>query len=98
MRVTMRVDVDAGTRAKRIAVDARSDLRDRERHGSKRRFAPRLAQAVLPRWWSGLATAGSFADQKIVPRHPGDHPTGQGFSLFINTLKFNRSGTILAFG
>jgi hypothetical protein len=62
------------------------------------RFAPGLAQAVLSRWWSGLATAGLFADQKIVPRHPGDCPTGQGFSLFINTLKFNRSETILAFG
>jgi hypothetical protein len=29
MRVTMGVDVDAGTRAERIAVDARSDRRDR---------------------------------------------------------------------
>jgi hypothetical protein len=36
---------------------------------AKRRFAPGLAQAVLSRWWSGLATAGSFADQKMVPRH-----------------------------
>ena len=98
MRVTMGVDVEAGTRAERITVDAQSDLRDRQPHGSKRRFAPGLAQAVLSRWWSGLATAGLFAHQKIVPRHPGDYPTGQGFSLFINTLKFNRSGTILAFG
>jgi hypothetical protein len=35
MRVTMGVDVDAGTRAERITVDAQSDLRDREPHGSK---------------------------------------------------------------
>lgn len=37
-------------------------------------------------------------DQGVVLGHPGGTPGGQDFSLFINTLKFNLSGTILAFG
>ena len=98
MRVTMRVDVDAGTRAERIAVDARSDLRDREPHGSKAPLRPGACAGGAVEVVERACNRGSFADQKMVPRHPGDCPPGQGFSLFINTLKFNRSGTILAFG
>ena len=80
MRVTMGVDVDAGTRAERIAVDARSDLRDRERHGSKRRFAPGLAQAVLSRWWSGLATARVVRASKWCP---GTRRLPEGSRFFL---------------
>ena len=98
MRATMGFDVDAGTRAERIrrgrAVRSSRSLAARKRAPLR----PGLAPAVLSGWRSGLATAGSFADQKMVSRHPGDCPSGQGFSLFINTLKFNRSETILAFG
>ena len=55
-------------------------------------FAPRcLRQPLEP-----AVTARTFAT-KVVSRHPGDRPAGQGLSLFINTLKINRSGIILAF-
>ena len=67
MRATMGVDVDAGTRAERIrhgrAVRSSRSLAARKQAPLR----PGLAQAVLLRWWSGLATAGSFADQKWCP-------------------------------
>jgi hypothetical protein len=34
---------------------------------AKRRFAPGLAQAVLSRWWRGLATAGRSRIKKWCP-------------------------------
>jgi hypothetical protein len=47
-----------------------------------------------------LGTGGNQGEfwTKTVSRHPGDRPLGQDFSLFINTLKLNLSGIILAFG
>jgi hypothetical protein len=55
-------------------------------------FAPRCTRPPL----EPAVTAKIFGT-KMVSRHPGDRPAGQGFSLFINTLKINRSGIILAF-
>jgi hypothetical protein len=55
-------------------------------------FAPRC-----PRQQLEPAVTARILGTKMVSRHPGDRPAGQGFSLFINTLKINRSGIILAF-
>ena len=84
--------------ARKAKMQARPDVRDRCARGTERRSHP------SPRVWDALpvqplepaVTARIFAT-KMVSGHPGDRPTGQGFSLFINTLKINRSGIILAF-
>jgi hypothetical protein len=54
-------------------------------------FAPRCPRQPL----EPAVTARIFAT-KMVSRTRGDRPAGQYFSLFINTLKVNLSGIILA--
>jgi hypothetical protein len=57
---------------------------------------PGFAAALPAQPLEPAVTARTFAT-KMVSRHPGDRPAGQDFSLFINTLKLNLSGIILAF-
>jgi hypothetical protein len=90
MRVTMGVDVDAGTRAVRSS-----------RSPAARKQAPLRPGACAG---GAVEVVERACNRRVVrasknsAQAPGRLPEGQGFSLFINTLKFNRSETILAFG
>jgi hypothetical protein len=69
MRVTMGVDVDAGTRAERITVDAQSDLRDREPHGSKP-LRPGACAGGAVEVVERACNREGRPRIKMVPRHP----------------------------
>jgi hypothetical protein len=98
MRATMRVDVDAGTRAERIrrgrAVRSSRSLAARKQAPLRPGACAGGAVEVVERACNRRVVRGS----KNGAQAPGRLPDRSRFSLFINTLKFNRSGTILAFG
>ena len=79
---------------KRVRRCGRRPLSATDARGTEHRSDPRptFASRCLQR---PSETAGTFA-ANMVSGHPGDRSIGQGFSLFINTLKFNRLGIMLA--
>ena len=91
--------VAARSRAKRFANANTARCPRPMRARNRAPFSPLargLRRAALRQPLEPAVTARTFAT-KVVSRHPGDLPAGQDLSLFINTLKINRSGIILAF-